>query len=121
MGRYVEAGIVTVVFVPVDTTQSTNRQRTGYQHRDENDFLYRSQHASEWVSSIVDYDEYFAPTHPDRNRYNGPARSFVVEDSRAVDVDFGDASAGALFFPIHRWVLCAAVRCFACLPAGNDC
>ena len=58
---YIEAGVVTVIWVPVDTERALLLTKRTVQQRNENDFLFRVKHVSDWAAVAVDYDEYVAP------------------------------------------------------------
>lgn len=107
---YIEAGVVTVVWIPPDEAEVLLQSKNPLQKRDENDFLYRAKHLSEWISASIDYDEYFAPTRTvDANgmakQSSGSAGSVVFHVDQAVDVDWvGDAAVGEMFYPIGAFL-----------------
>jgi hypothetical protein len=100
-GRYITANIVTVVWVP-DYVKGSSSDRYAVQLRDENDFLYRARHLSEWVCPSVDPDEYFAPTQMYTSTRETERCSFDVEGVVNASVD--DAKLSSLFFPIHPYL-----------------
>lgn len=98
---YIEAGVVTVIWLPRDTNRLLDSNVDGFQRRDENDYLYRTRHFSEWASASVDYDEFFAPTYtlsPKGFWQVNPGSRFDLEG--AYDVDFAHEATGSLFYPI---------------------
>lgn len=91
------------MWLPLDLESVLSGSKEAYQRRDENDFLYRTRHLSEWASASVDYDEYFAPTHTVEDggiRNDGSHFPNLL----ATDVNMADRDLGGLFFPIHRFL-----------------
>eukprot|EP00750_Incisomonas_marina_P002249 INCI12169.2.p1 GENE.INCI12169.2~~INCI12169.2.p1 ORF type:complete len:539 (-),score=65.97 INCI12169.2:265-1881(-) len=102
---YIEAGVLTVIWLPRDTNRLLDSNVDGFQRRDENDYLYRTRHFSEWASASVDYDEFFAPTYTLSTkgyRKINPGSRFDLEG--AYDVDFTKTAAGSLFYPIAPYL-----------------
>ena len=95
--------MATVIYLPLDTESVTNKMKEGFQRRDENDYLYRARHVSEWVSGSVDYDEFFAPTLrlSDANVHKANGGS-VFPEPLAQNIDFTNASLASVFYPLHK-------------------
>ena len=96
---YIEAGVVTVVWLPPDRAQLLLQSKNPFQKRDENDFLYRAKHLSEWISVSIDYDEYFAPTRTVDAKGMAKQAGSVVHIDQAIDVDW-TGNDGEVFYPI---------------------
>eukprot|EP00750_Incisomonas_marina_P013319 INCI17289.1.p1 GENE.INCI17289.1~~INCI17289.1.p1 ORF type:complete len:431 (+),score=57.10 INCI17289.1:1050-2342(+) len=104
---YILAGVVTVIWLPRDGSNLLNRYMDSYQKRDENDFLYRTRHFSQWIAASIDYDEFFAPTKtatPAELRRYGYGGSAVFNSSVATDVDFSNPAIGPAFYPLYKLV-----------------
>ena len=85
---YIQAGVVTIVWVPEDPENVLLDTKQIVQMRNENDYLYRAKHLSKWVCSGVDYDEYIAPTH--------------IAGTPFDDMSLANTSSGKWLFPIER-------------------
>lgn len=99
---YILNRIVTVVWLPRDVEFQLEKNVDSFQRRDENEFLYRARHLSEWASASVDYDEYFAPTHivgPKLMRRNHVGSTFS-DVKEAIDPDWNNRRNGASFYPL---------------------
>ena len=95
---YIEAGVVTVVWVPLDPASAVLPSKHQVMIRDENDYLYRAKHLSEWVCSGLDYDEYIAPVHTMQpNKFAVPGRTNKT-------LDLSRRSSGKWLFPIAPYL-----------------
>eukprot|EP00750_Incisomonas_marina_P033385 INCI9831.1.p1 GENE.INCI9831.1~~INCI9831.1.p1 ORF type:complete len:637 (-),score=100.81 INCI9831.1:126-2036(-) len=98
---FIEAGVVTVIWLPADVDKALDQKKHAVQIRDESEVLYRAKGLSTWVGATIDFDEYIAPAH---SIHSTRKAGHAISSLSSATLDFSRVSTGKSLFPMSRFL-----------------